>query len=172
MKSCIILVGCGVWFLSACGPVDPAEDSEGSLTATSEEALDPSCSDGVQNGDEVAVDCGGSLCAACVPVGLSGFATYPSDWGGGYCSVLHVTNTLPTTITNWTVVVGLQGTVVLHSWNSIRSGNTGTITFKPAYQWNSTLAPGATDSSVGYCASRPPGAGTGSTQNIFTFQAP
>ena len=173
MNSSIIVVGCGVWFLAACGSANPAGSSDVSPTATSQQALEtPSCDDGVQNGDEVAVDCGGSVCAACVPVRITAAPTFPSDWGDGYCSVVNITNTLPTTISNWTFVVNLQGTVLLHSWNSISSGTNGTITLKPAYEWNSTIAPGATDSSVGYCASRPPGAGTGLSQGAFTLQAP
>jgi hypothetical protein len=34
--------------------------------------MTPTCTDGVQNGDETAVDCGGTLCAACPAVALLG----------------------------------------------------------------------------------------------------
>jgi len=42
-----------------------------SATITVEGDLAPTCSDGIQNGDETGVDCGGSNCEACVVTGLT-----------------------------------------------------------------------------------------------------
>jgi hypothetical protein len=43
----------------------------------------PTCSDGIQNGDETGIDCGGAICPACVSTGLdennvSSFKIYPN----------------------------------------------------------------------------------------------
>lgn len=172
MKRNIIIVSLGVWFLSACGAAEPGESANEGPVEHLQQALEtPSCDDGVKNGNEEHVDCGGS-CEACVPVRIDSTPTVFTDWGGGYCYGVTVTNTLDVPITNWTFVVRLYGTVVTDSWNAIRSGNTGTITLKPAYEWNSNLAPGESDDSVGFCASRPPGALSAVSQGAFTYQAP
>jgi hypothetical protein len=48
-----------------------------SEVCTSHVCADPTCSDGVENGDETGVDCGGATCAACVPATIQ--ATSPAD---------------------------------------------------------------------------------------------
>ncbi len=47
------------------GCIDDAECDSGVCDIDSGECLDPSCDDGVQNGDETDVDCGGPDCASC-----------------------------------------------------------------------------------------------------------
>lgn len=58
-------------FLVACGKVQssdpdarPGGNSDGG--SGGDAAAQPTCTDGMQNGDETGVDCGGSQCAACV----------------------------------------------------------------------------------------------------------
>ncbi|MDH7448025.1 M43 family zinc metalloprotease [Aquimarina sp. 2201CG14-23] len=41
------------------------EISSNSITVTREEVVTPTCTDGIQNGDETGVDCGGSSCEPC-----------------------------------------------------------------------------------------------------------
>lgn len=94
------------------------------------------------------------------PTNISAAAVVQGDWGSGYCVHLDVTNTQSTTTTNWTVTVNLNGSIITDRWNGLFSGSMGTVTVNPGFDWNRAIAPAQTDSSVGFCASRPPGAGT------------
>jgi hypothetical protein len=140
---------------------DVTLDSGGRSLPTSAPAA-ATCSDGIQNGDETGVDCGGPDCAPCPTGTLTAVAAVQSDWGAGYCAALQVTNasTLPTT--NWNLTVDLNGSVITGSWNGTFSSSTGVINVAPAAEWNRVIAPGATNNTVGFCANRPPGAGTAS----------
>ena len=121
---------------------------------------DPTCSDGIQNGDETGIDCGGSDCAPCPTGMLTAQGVLQNDWGTGYCMILQVTNpsTLPTT--SWAVALDLNGTNIFTDWNGAFSGSAGNITVGPGFAWNQSIPAGGTDTSVGFCAFRPFGAGT------------
>jgi cellulase/cellobiase CelA1 len=84
---------------------------------------------------------------------LSGYFTVTNDWGTGYCVTLNITNNASMLTTNWTATVNTQSTEIYTQWNGNFSGNNGTITITPV-GWNNTINPGATDSSVGFCANR------------------
>ncbi len=58
----IVLVGIS---LLACGQVKSSGDPDGGGNGGGDGGVQPSCTDGIQNGDEEGVDCGGA-CAACV----------------------------------------------------------------------------------------------------------
>jgi len=138
----------------------------------------PTCSDGVRNGSETAVDCGGPICVDCLagqacttgsdcasgicansicqPAlgSVTATRTVTSDWPGGYCVSLLVRNnsTLPTS--NFTVNLSTNQSTLYTSWNGMFSGSSGNLTVKPSFSWNKVIAPGATDSSIGFCANR------------------
>jgi hypothetical protein len=138
-----------------------------------------SCANGVQDGTESDVDCGGG-CPACsagdtCTVGgdcvgnlcVGGVCQAPgggspivatvlptTDWGGGYCMALSATNTGATTVTSWSVTVSIPQATTFTTWNGNFTGNTGTVTITPAFSWNQSIASGATDSSIGFCANR------------------
>lgn len=168
-----IALGCaGSWF-AAVGHAEPIGQWGGDHGERFRRKVEiHSCDDGARNGDEVAVDCGGSECDACVSVPISSRPTIFTDWGSGYCYGVEVTNSLEARLTDWSVSVDLQGTEILHAWNAKLSGATGLITLRPGYEWNATLEPGESDASIGFCASRPPGALTALTQGAFTLRAP
>lgn len=148
-------------------------------------AAGATCTDGIPNGAETDVDCGGGTCpdcangracsvdgdcqsnncvaGVCQPVGASVAATLEitSNWDGGYCATLRVTNNGTTPTTGWTVVLDTNQASRYTSWNGNFSGNSGVINVTPSFFWNQAIAPGATDTSVGFCANRNvPGSGT------------
>ncbi|HKO48534.1 MAG TPA: cellulose binding domain-containing protein, partial [Polyangiaceae bacterium] len=138
----------------------------------------PTCSDGTRNGSETAVDCGGPICVDCLagqgcttasdcasgicansicqPAlgSVTATRTVTSDWPGGYCVSLLVRNnsTLPTS--NFTVNLNTNQSTLYTSWNGTFSGSSGNLTARPSFTWNKVIAPGATDSSIGFCANR------------------
>lgn len=74
-----------------------------------------------------------------------------SDWGGGYCGTLLITNNSNAPVT-WNVSVMVDGTVN-NLWNGDWSQSGSTLTVR-GLNWNSQIQPGQTESSVGFCASR------------------
>ncbi|MBN1609788.1 MAG: S8 family serine peptidase [Polyangiaceae bacterium] len=140
----------------------------------------PTCDDGIKNGNETGVDCGGS-CAGC-PIGdpclinddcqslfcSNGIcATPPSggvtasvavtnQWTGGYCATLNVKNGATAPTKNWSVVINTQDGTIYTSWNGGGFTGSGQLTVAPE-GWNNVIQPGATDTSVGFCANRPSG---------------
>jgi hypothetical protein len=142
-------------------------------------ASPPTCDDGVMNGAESDIDCGGGTCPACADglhcrttadcqTGdcLDGVCQSPpesgeleaglvvtTDWGSGFCVTLDVTNGTSQPTTNWRVDMDASRTTVVTSWNGTFSGSSGTISITPL-DWNRVIAPGATNSSVGLCANR------------------
>ncbi len=115
----------------------------------------PSCSDGVHNGNETDVDCGGS-CPGCSGGGLTLTLPTNNDWGSGYCAVLNITNLSNSPTTTWQVAFDTHGTSIYTSWNGTFSANNGMVTVTPI-SWNRVIQPGATDSSIGFCANRSSG---------------
>jgi Ca2+-binding RTX toxin-like protein len=144
-----------------------------------------SCADGVQNGTETGVDCGGAcvgcasgqpcvsgadcagglcqagVCQAATPSSpVSTALTFTTDWGDGYCAVLNVTNSAATLATSYMINLNTGASTIFTSWNGTFSGVTGAVSVVPAFPWNATLDPGETDSSIGFCANRTvPGSG-------------
>jgi hypothetical protein len=93
------------------------------------------------------------------PPGLSVGTVVTSDWGGGYCMDMNVTNTGAVATTTWSVSMNMNGTSVSSMWNLNRSGNTGTIQITPGddpldNEWIRVIPPGGTTHSLGLCANR------------------
>lgn len=141
------------------------------------------CFDGIHNGSETDVDCGGPACPPCAAGqicsvdndcssqncdggtcsnesdAISAVLNFTTDWGDGYCVEIVVANE-GTTPSSWIVDLNLGATTIYTSWNGNFSGNTGAISVVPAFSWNQILQPGQTDNSVGFCANRNvPGSG-------------
>jgi Ca2+-binding RTX toxin-like protein len=138
-----------------------------------------SCVDGVQNGNETDVDCG-AVCGACAngdsclvgsdcqsglcsgglcqgAPGTSAVTTsldVTTDWGGGYCVELRVTNAASTATTGFNVSLDTNGATIFTSWNGTFSGGSGAISVAPCCSSNSVIAPGETETSIGFCANR------------------
>jgi hypothetical protein len=136
-----------------------------------------SCADGIQDGTETGLDCGGG-CGGCpnggtcsggndclsgvcsvgvcqdVPGGIRVLPLVQTDWGGGYCVALDVTNARSISTTDWTTTLNLNQTTIFNSWNATFSGNAGVITVTPTLTSDEAIAPGATNGDVGFCANR------------------
>ena len=140
-----------------------------------------SCDDGILNGSETGVDCGGADCQAC-PNGdpclqntdcqsqacvdgicdageeesLSGAVDISNDWGAGYCATLEISNPTATATSSWNAAVDTMGATIYSSWNGTFTGTTGMVSITHV-GWNSVIAAGGIDRSVGFCANRPAG---------------
>jgi Ca2+-binding RTX toxin-like protein len=141
-----------------------------------------SCANGVQDGTETDLNCGGAcpkcpngdtcisggdcqsgLCSngTCQPQtggggggALSTNLTISTDWGGGYCAVLNVTNSGTTATTSFTVNLNTNASTIYTSWNGNFVGSSGPVSVTPCCSWNTVVDPGETDSSIGFCANR------------------
>ncbi len=67
---CLFLVACGK--VQSPGDPDARPGGNGDGGSNGDAAAQPTCTDGMQNGDEEGVDCGGSSCAACVECSANG----------------------------------------------------------------------------------------------------
>jgi hypothetical protein len=146
-------------------------------TAPPQPPTPATCPDGVHNGTETDVDCGGAMCPKCatgdtcnvgsdclsgsctggtcaVASGITAAISITTDWGSGYCAVLHTTNAAALPTTNWTSLVNVGASSIYASWNGLFSGSSGSVTVSPAYPWNRAIAPSTTNSSIGFCANR------------------
>ena len=79
-----------------------------------------------------------------------------NDWGSGYCGTLDVTNNASEPTISWEVTLNTLQSSLYTSWNADFSDSSGSVAVTPL-AWNSVIAPGATDSSVGFCAERSAG---------------
>jgi Ca2+-binding RTX toxin-like protein len=77
-----------------------------------------------------------------------------TDWGGGYCVGINVTNPGTEVATGFTVTVDTHEAEIYDIWNASSSAATGEVTIVPDFWWGVALDPGATDSSMGFCANR------------------
>ncbi|GAB3452968.1 hypothetical protein GCM10027321_02460 [Massilia terrae] len=76
-----------------------------------------------------------------------------ADWTSGYCASIAVSNTTTSKVAGWKVdVANIQGTVS-SLWNGKYTMDGSTMHLSGP-DWNPDLAAGATNSDVGYCASR------------------
>lgn len=139
-----------------------------------------SCSNGVKDGSETDVDCGGLVCAACVngrvcrvngdcqsgdcqsgvcqilagqvDATLKVFA----DWGSGYCVDILLTNNAPQPTKTWSVTVNTGQSTIYDTWNGNFSSTSGAVNITPAFAWNEVVASSGRDNSIGFCANRTP----------------
>ncbi|SHO56497.1 endo-1,4-beta-xylanase [Vibrio quintilis] len=74
-----------------------------------------------------------------------------SDWDGGYCAAVTVTNKSDQAL-DWHFDMTIDGTIN-NLWNATWSQEGSTVAMSGA-GWNNTLAAGQSNSSIGYCATR------------------
>lgn len=135
----------------------------------------PTCSDGVKNGSETAVDCGGScstkcgngqtcsgggdcasgtcmagVCQAPTTAKVTAVITLADQWTGGYCANLKVTNTSNATITSWTVTLNTNQSTIANFW-AASFGGTGSLRTVTPVEHNAVLGAGVS-TTVGFCA--------------------
>lgn len=105
------------------------------------------------------------------PGGCTAVATVQTQWGTGYViQPLTITNTGSSTINGWTVTFTLPaGHMITGSWNTVMTVSGQTVTLKNV-GFNGTLAPGASNASVGFQVSRPNG--NNSVPSVFTCTSP
>jgi hypothetical protein len=85
--------------------------------------------------------------------GLTATLSTQTDWGGGFCQVLNITNNGDTTATAWQVTVNIGASTITQLWNGNRTADSGTITISSNADWE-TVAPGQTYTQTGFCANR------------------
>ncbi len=136
----------------------------------------PSCDDGVQNGDETDVDCGGS-CAGCEEGegcevdtdcatgtcdggvctestgGIEASISIDTDWESGYCGTVEITNVSTTPTSSWEVSVDLNGANMTGGWNGNFETTPEGFDVTPI-DWNAVIQPGAQMLQTGFCANR------------------
>ena len=85
------------------------------------------------------------------PGGISAAVNINNDYDTGYCAKLSVTNNGNSSVT-WVADVEIEG-AVFKLWNGYYTQEGSTLTIY-GVDWNGTLQPGESDSSIGFCASR------------------
>jgi hypothetical protein len=134
------------------------------------------CSDGAQSGLESGVDCGGG-CSGCAGGGAcqvgadclsqvcaAGTCELPlepvvaalrvtTDWGGGFCVEVDVTNVTTAPVTSFSVLFDMNGSQIYDSWDGIFSATAGPVHAIPDPEYAEVLA-GETNSELGFCANR------------------
>lgn len=75
-----------------------------------------------------------------------------SNWQGGYCADLIVSNSGTKAVTTWTLVLNLNSSTMTQQWNMVPSYGSGTVTLKPAASWNMNIPAGGSVDMQGFCA--------------------
>ncbi len=73
------------------------------------------------------------------------------EWEDGYCAKLVVTNDTDESVV-WDVEIDVNGTVT-NLWNGTWS-QTGSMLSVKGFSWNGTLAPGESNSTIGFCVTK------------------
>jgi Ca2+-binding RTX toxin-like protein len=136
-----------------------------------------SCQDGLKDGLETALDCGGGACRGCAagqacvagrdcaggvcsggvclapfsPVQASFLVT--TDFGTGYCVNLDATNVGTSAISNWSASFQTGQSVIYSSSNAVFDAASGLVHVAPNSGFR-TIAAGATRTGVSFCANR------------------
>lgn len=92
-----------------------------------------------------------SAASSAATSGVSASYTINNDWGAGYCAVVRLVNNGSSAVT-WSASLAVQGTLN-QMWNATWAQSGSTVSFK-GFAWNSMLAPGAVNTSIGFCANR------------------
>jgi hypothetical protein len=79
------------------------------------------------------------------------------SWWDGYCVNLEVENEGTAATTDWSAQFNTNGSTIYTSWSGDFNGNSGALTVGPDFSWNQVIDGGATNDSVGFCATRPGG---------------
>lgn len=78
-----------------------------------------------------------------------------TDWGSGYCAVVHITNPVPLPTVDWSLILDTGDSSVYDSWNPDDAYfGTGDHTVEPVGEWHKVIQPDETDSQTGFCAYR------------------
>jgi cellulase/cellobiase CelA1 len=87
---------------------------------------------------------------ALAATGISVSLIYDSDWKGGYCSNVSITNTGANSISTWQVVIDLGQARLSHLWNGTTNLTGSRMTVTPS-DVNAHVNVGIT-TSFGFCA--------------------
>ena len=168
------------------GNADVCTDASGTNVFEScETAPGDSCANGVSDGTESDVDCGGGCATSCADTRLcnsgndcanglcanahcapsSGIATsvngllqatlkITTDFGSGYCAELDVINNARSPTVDWSVNLQIPQATTYTTWNGNFSGSGGAVTVSPNSATLRTLAAGAFNKDIGFCANR------------------
>jgi hypothetical protein len=147
------------------------------------------CSDGVRDGLESDVDCGGSCdpcetgkacstasdcssgnCSAgvCESSRVTASFAFSSNFGNGYCGELTIRNASNTLVTDWRVDVDLHQSTPSSFWNSVFSPTGGSQYAVTPAAWNRQITPGNAVG-VGFCATK---TGQNYTPEVLSASSP
>ena len=73
-----------------------------------------------------------------------------SDWGGGYCANVTITNSGSSAITSWTAVIQMNQSTMSSIWSATGTQSGTSLTALPV-SFNAALAAG-TSTTFGFCA--------------------
>ncbi len=174
-NTCEVNGFCGDGNLDEGEECDDANDVD--TDACTSECLAAVCGDGfvyegTEECDDGNEDAGDGCDASCLleaePT-ASATLSFTNTWPTGYCVTLDVTNESDAATTSWTAAIELNGATIYTQWNGNFSGNSGEVNITPV-GWNSVIAAGGTNSSVGFCANRAvggPDPGVVSAEGMF-----
>jgi hypothetical protein len=133
----------------------------GSFPVTPNDPPPSTCSNGVQDGTETGVDCGGLCQNACPPPPLPLSVTFPvtSNWATGYCVNIAVRNNGTRPTIAWFVTLNTNQSAMYQHWNGNYTGTSGVVSVTPM-SFNNVINPGQTITSPGFCANRTGGSTT------------
>lgn len=155
----------GTWPNAPFAPTEPTEIAIEACAPTTPSPPQATCNDGLLNGTETGIDCGGLTCSPCGGSGIVGELVIESDWGTGYCAVVKVRNLGSVATSSWNVALNTLQSTLYTNWNGNFSANTGNISVT-SLSWNAAIAPGAAVTSAGFCADR--NAGSTSTAQVIS----
>lgn len=80
-----------------------------------------------------------------------------SSWQEGYCADLHIQNTGPAAVREWTLVLKAGAAEIDQSWNVELKAAGDRYIVTPANAWTRHINPGASIDNLGFCAKLPKG---------------
>jgi cellulase/cellobiase CelA1 len=96
--------------------------------------------------------CSAGVCRLLVG-GLAVVPVVDTDWGGGYCVHLNVTNVEDIPTINWSATMNTNQSTIFTSWNATFTPNSGAISVTPSVDFR-VIDPSETDVGIGFCANR------------------
>jgi len=91
-----------------------------------------------------------ALQESAVTSSVTGSVAVSSDWGGGYCANVTITNGGSSAITSWTAVIQMNQSAMSSIWSATGTQSGSSLTALPA-SFNAALAAG-TSTTFGFCA--------------------
>ena len=83
-----------------------------------------------------------------------------SEWQGGYCADIVISNQGSSAVSTWSLVLNLNGTRLAQQWNVQVAPNGSSVVFRPVAEWNATIDVGSSVNQQGFCVDTPNNSGS------------